>query len=367
MTEDATGGAADALPTFIDRAWMADALAQSGVAGTTLVGIDFEGWIGTGQMARSGRIALRWDDPGGQPASVVVKVPSPDPDTAAFAFAQGGYLSELRFYRDIAATVDCRVPACHRTEYRPEDLEFVLLMEDISGAETGDQIAGLRPEEIDLTIAQAARLHAPRYGDPTLPAALSSGSATDAASDFAEFAQVAYAASVEVMLDRLGARLDGDVVEVFLAVTPHVARWARGGGAAETVVHGDLRGDNLLFRQGRSSPEVVVVDWQTVRPGPAGVDVAYLISGSIPDPADRAALEGDLVASYLGRMAGYGVAIDHDEFWRDYRLGSIWGLLITAVATMQASRTDRGDELFIRMAERHGQQVLHLEPLALLD
>jgi hypothetical protein len=36
------------------------------------------------------------------------------------------------------------------------------------------------------------------------------------------------------------------------------------------------------------------------------------------------------------------------------------------VATMQAARNDRGDALFTLMAQRHGWQAVHLEPLALL-
>ncbi len=356
----------DGLPEFIDRSWLADALDNSGVArGATLVDFDFAGWVGTGQMARNGRIDLRWDHPEDRPTSAVVKVPSADPDVAAFAFATGGYLTELQFYRDIAPTVGCRVPACYRTEYRPDDLEFALLMEDIVGAVPGDQFAGLQTRHLEEAIAQAARLHAPNYGDPTL-AARAPGRDSAAGEDFAEFAQIGYSAAVELMVDRLGHGLDDDVIDVFEAVTPYVARWARGNGAPETLIHGDLRGDNLLFRGDEFSPEVVVVDWQTVRPGPAGADVAYLISDSIADPSERAEIEEDLVARYLDAMAAGGVEIDSHTFWDEYRLGSIWGLLITAVATMQAARTERGDELFTLMARRHGAQALHLDPLALL-
>jgi hypothetical protein len=357
----------DLLPGFIDRDWVAAALDRSGISGgATLAGIDFVGWIGTGQMARNGRIVLSWDESENRPASAVVKVPSADREVAAFAFATGGYLTELQFYRDVAPTVGCRVPACYRTEYRPDDLEFALLMEDIVGAEPGDQFAGLRPEQLDATIAQAARLHAPRYGDPSLAARAPGRDAAAAGDDFAEFAEMAYSAALEPMIDRLGHGLHDDVIGIFEAVRPHVATWARGGGAPETLIHGDLRGDNLLFRGDAASPEVVVVDWQTVRPGSAGADVAYLVSGSIADPAERAECEAQLVASYLGAMATLGVDIDSRTFWQEYRLGSIWGLLITAVATMQATRTQRGEELFTIMAMRHGTQALHLDPLGLL-
>lgn len=368
MTDATTPPATGTLPDFIDRNWLDRALTECGVAGdASLVDAEFLGWVGTGQMARNGRIDLRWDDPEGRPDSVVVKVPSADPGVASFAFAQGGYLTELRFYEDVASTLDCRVPVCHRTEYRPDDLEFVLLMEDVVDATQGDQFDGLDDRQLDLALGQAVRLHAPRFGDPSLPAAL--GQRDDEVAElesFAQFVQAAYEAAVPIMVDRLGSGLDDEVIDVFRSVASKAGRWATEVGTAETAIHGDLRADNLLFGDGPDAPEIVVVDWQTVRPGSAAADVAYLISGSIADCEDRLAREADHVSAYLERMATAGVALGRDQFWRAYRLGSIWGLLITAVATMAATRTERGDALFTVMAQRHGWQAVHLDAMSLL-
>lgn len=362
MSAEAGRTAHDELPAFIDRDWIQTALDDAGVAdGASLISTEFAGWIGTGQMARNGRIVLRWDDPGNRPGSVVAKVPSADDKVAAFCFHQGGYQTELNFYDRIAATVGCRVPTSFRTECRPDDLEFALLMEDITGVQ-GDQFDGLDDRRLELAIGQAVGLHAPRFEDPSLPAALGGSAATE----FAAFLQAVFPTAVGVMVDRLGSGLDTEVVDVFRAVAPHIGTWAGWAAVPQTAIHGDLRADNLLFGDGHAGPSIVVVDWQTVRPGAAANDIAYLVSGSIPDPEDRLARERDLVASYTSRMQTAGVALDPDVFFEAYRLGSIWGLLITSIATMSAKRTERGDALFTVMAQRHGWQAVHLDAVSLL-
>ncbi len=65
-------------------------------------------------------------------------------------------------------------------------------------------------------------------------------------------------------------------------------------------------------------------------------------------------------------MAAAGVDQRAEDCWRDYRFGSLWGMIITVVATMLATRTERGDDIFVAMAQRHGRHALDLDALALL-
>jgi len=178
--------------------------------------------------------------------------------------------------------------------------------------------------------------------------------------------QLMYGAMLPGFLDRLGERLDPDIVTLATDFGAVVGRWALGTGTPLTIVHYDFRADNLLFGQTADAPPVVVVDWQTVNPGLGGSDVAYVISGSFPDAADRAAVERDLVADYRARMAAAGVEQTADDCWRDYRFGSLWGMIITVIATMQAEHTERGNDMLTAMAQRHGRQALDLDALALL-
>jgi hypothetical protein len=109
----------------------------------------------------------------------------------------------------------------------------------------------------------------------------------------------------------------------------------------------------------------VVVDWQTVNEGLGMVDVAYLIAGSF-SPERRREVEKQLVESYRVKLNAVGINYDVETCWRDYRFGSIWGLIITVLATSMAARTERGDDLFVTMATQYGHLVLDHDALSLL-
>ena len=52
--------------------------------------------------------------------------------------------------------------------------------------------------------------------------------------------------------------------------------------------------------------------------------------------------------------------------WHDYRRGTWAGLLMAVGASMMVERTDRGDRMFLTMADRHARHALDLEAPDLL-
>jgi hypothetical protein len=350
-------------PESIDEAWLTDALEEAGVArGAAVTAVDFRGLIGTGQTGRNARFALTWNDPAGRPATVVAKFPSGDPLARGAAFANGAYLKEWTFYTSVASTVGIRTPIVHVARFDAVGQDFVLLMEDVVGAVQGDQLAGLSADEAALAVEQAVALHAPRWGDAAIGPILN-GETTDAERAFG--LMLFYGGMVEGFLERLGPRLDADVVALVQAFAGSVAAWAGGTSTPKTVVHMDFRPDNFLFGHSADAPPLVVVDWQTVTAGLGAVDLAYMIGGGF-DPAVRAAVERDLLDSYRTQMAAAGVAYDADDCWRDYRWGTLWGIIITVIATVVAEATERGDDMFVLMANRHGRHALDLDAMSLL-
>jgi thiamine kinase-like enzyme len=166
-------------------------------------------------------------------------------------------------------------------------------------------------------------------------------------------------------MERLGARLEEPIARIVQDFAPHVERWAQGSGTPLTLAHYDFRPDNFLFARTPDAPPLVIVDWQTANQGLGMVDVAYMIAGSFT-PERRRDVEQDLLESYRTRMNAAGVDYDVDTCWRDYRFGSLWGLVITVLATSMAARTERGDDLFVKMATQHGQQALDHDALDLV-
>ena len=126
-------------------------------------------------------------------------------------------------------------------------------------------------------------------------------------------------------------------------------------------MHGDFRADNLLF----GGPRVVVVDWQTVGLGAGPTDLAYLLGASLL-PEVRRVHEAALVDRYVAGLAAQGVAVDRDDVWTQYRRYAFGGLIMAIVAQALVRRTDRGDEMFITMADRHSRQALDLDSESLV-
>jgi aminoglycoside phosphotransferase (APT) family kinase protein len=329
--------------------------------------VDFAGLIGTGQTGRNARFMLTWSDPTGRPASVVAKIPSADPNARASAFTTGNYVKEWLFYDRIAPTVDITVPKCFVARYDEATPDFVLIMEDIAGSEQGDQLEGLSPDRISTAIGELVGLHAPHFGSPELATLLHTGQPTASTPDeLGLVLQLVYGATMAGFLDRLGDRLDDDIVQLVDDFAPHIANWTQGTDTPPTLIHLDYRADNLLFGVDEGAPPLVVVDWQTLSAGLGASDLAYLISGSYPDATQRAADERAFVEEYRSRMATAGVELTADAIWRDYRVGSLWGMIITVVATMAAAQTERGDDMLTAMAQRHGRQALDLDALSLI-
>lgn len=349
-------------PESIDAAWVTSVMDVAGVArGAKVTAVDFLGYIGTGQTGANGRFAIIWDNPEGRPGSFVTKFASRDRQAALTAFGNGAYLKECTFYRAIAPTVRVRSPRTYAVLYDADIPDFVIVMEDAVGCRQGDQLIGLTVDQAALAAAEAVELHAPRWGDPALPALLG---VSDVATQVAGFEMI-YNMTLGPFLERLGPRLDAEVVDIISRFAGFTKQWITASTTPHTVVHMDYRPDNLLFGLDPGAPPLVVVDWQTASVGPAMNDLAYLIGGGfLPDA--RAAVERDLVEHYRSRLVSQGIKYDADTCWRDYRLGTLWGIALTVIATVLAAETERGNDMLTAMAQRHGHHAIDLGALELL-
>jgi Phosphotransferase enzyme family len=340
----------------IDAVWLTSALAE--LSGGAQVGSVERRSIGNGMVADSVRLTITWDRPTAAPTSLVAKVPSTSPTSRQAAAATRTYLLEAAFYGELAGTLAVNRPLCYLSRYDEQTGNYVVLLEDLAPAQPGDQIAGCSVDQAATVMPELAALHGPRWNDPALldlawldrPNPLSAlGVAQLTAAVFGGFVE-RYQQLVEPQVMELAERFTA-LVEPYL--TERSAPW--------TVVHGDFRLDNLLF----GAPRVAVLDWQTVKLGPALSDVAYFI-GSALQPAERRAVEADLVRSYHQALLSAGGSISWNECWHGYRLFGYDGLLMGIIASMLVGRTDRGDEMFMAMVNRHGQQLIDLDAEQLL-
>lgn len=309
--------------------------------------------VGTGQMASCYRIALRGNAL--TPTSVVAKVAAPN----ANDMAANGYRSELRFYDLVAPLATGRLARCYYGASIDDGARFVLLLEDLAPAVQGDQIAGCDVAAALVAVENLADLHGSLWEHPVLDRFAPLVEHSLAGDEgFAGFMQWGTAEFVSRYADRL-ADSDVDVLHLFASRTPG---FRRNRPAPRTILHGDYRLDNLLYRADRS--ECVIVDWQTAGAGPPGNDLAYCISTGLERDVRRAA-DRDLVEAYGARLRSHGVIRDDAELWDDYRFGLGHGVTVTVLGAVVASRTERGDDMFMAMTSRVCAAIRDHEALAL--
>ena len=360
-------------PDALSPEWVTAALrAGAGVPpGATVTDVALSP-VGTGQMSDSLRLGLTWAgaetasaEPGGAtPASVMAKLPAADPTSRATAKSLRNYELEVRFYQQLAPSLPMRTPERLYADIDVDAADFILLLEDMAPARQGDQLAGCTPDEAAVAVAELPKLHAPRWGDPTLADIGWLHRDPEAGRAFmAELLPVLH----HGFRERYADRIDDDVTTALDALFSHLgAHLARRDTAPATIVHGDYRLDNLLFGGLDGDVPVAVVDWQTVATGAALGDVAYFLGAGLATD-DRRAHEEALVGDYHHRLRSAGVDdYGWDACWRDYRRGTWGGLVMAVAASMLVERTDRGDEMFLTMAHRHARHALDLDAAALL-
>ena len=314
--------------------------------------------IGTGQIADSVRLAITRAD--GTTTSLVAKVTSAVEASRRAALMTRTYEKEVGFYADLAASLPIRTPRCYWTGFDQAEAAYCVLLEDLAPAEQGDQMRGCSVDDAGKAVDELALLHGPTWNATNLDGRswLDRGSGTT---------DPASGSLVEMLLpgflERYEPRLPADVVELAQRVVPRLPKATPTPNAPAALVHGDFRNDNLMF--GGTDGRVCVLDWQTPGIGHPVSDLSYFLGGSLLVD-DRRQHERALLDRYRRGLGAQGVEIDADECWTAYRRYAFSGLNMAIIASMLVGRTDRGDDMFMAMAERAGRHALDLDSEDLL-
>lgn len=342
-------------PDDVTASWL------GGVLGAEVTGVE-RAEIGDGLVGLNLRVTVESPDEG-VPGSVVIKLPSLDPTSRATGIGLRNYEREVKFYERIATTVDVRVPHCHHGEWDAESGDFVLVLEDMAPAEQGDQLAGCDDAMARDAVRELARLHGPRWDDPTLSAIdwLTRRSSDDDAAQLQMLYQLVFGSFAETYRRHLTT----EAFELAEAFGAQVDRWVTDRDGPAAVTHGDFRLDNLLFGGDTGGPPVTAVDWQTPGHGPPVADLSYFCGAGLL-PEDRRTHERSLVAHYGSSLAAYGVDLDEQWLWTQYRRDAFAGVIMAVVASQVVGSSERSEAMFTAMATRHLQHALDLDAWSLL-
>jgi hypothetical protein len=278
------------------------------------------------------------------PATLIAKCQSPAAENQFIAQMMGFYLREVNFYREVAHTLDIRVPRAYHADAADDGLPFVLLLEDIEGARCPDQIAGLTPDEADRILAVCATLHAAFWDSERLAEMTWLPPMNNPLYKAGEqLAQARWPGFVE----RFGDRISDDTLafvkracDLYPQMLDHVAAMDH-----LTFTHTDCRAENYLFGGAGGDDAVTMIDFQLSTRHFGPWDAANLLAGSMT-PEVRRGCETDLLERYHARLVDHGVeGYSIDRCWLDYRLSLLQATVAQVIVSDLQGGNDRGDEL----------------------
>ena len=280
------------------------------------------------------------------PASVIWKAPSAHAPTRRLLNRLGAYRAETNFYRRAAALSEI-APKPFFAEFDADSGGFCLLLEDLSHMRRTD---GFSREDAFAVARTLGRLHASFCSESGRAAASWAPKFDDAAALFARLQTAAWRRMPPAILDA-APRL----AEIAQRIAPRTAEIkARLARPPFTLIHGDARADNLFFGDdGGGAPTVKAIDWQAVRLGRGGYDLAYFMATSL-DAEVRRAIQDDLTLSYADALTAAGCRCHSaDSLREDVRdsLLDMVGFLGIIAATLDFG-AGRGLELARMMMRR---------------
>jgi hypothetical protein len=314
-------------PEQLTSDWLTSALTNAGALSKDRRVTDFSVTnvgAGIGLLGLVVRVHLVYDGgtPAAGPESIVVKFATPVEMNRAVAMNTRMYEREVTFFNSVAPSVDVPMPVCYFAAVDDETGQNIVALEDLKAYRAGDQVDGIGPDEARLIIDAIVPLHAAFWGR------------TDQ----------------ELLADQM--RIDTSYVEAFMPsveatwqngvtlfphviapdVLPEVGRYVAHlrdvmrlmGARTQTVVHGDVRLDNVMFGEGADQHPVMLIDWQAVMVSNPAHDLSYLLSQSI-DVDVRRAHEQELVEHYHAGLVSHGVT-DYtlEQCFDDYDVGILF-------------------------------------------
>lgn len=343
--------------------WLTAALRSTRAATGTVERLDIAPiGVGVGLVGALARLTPTWVD-GTGPATIIAKLPSPAESSRFVAAVLGMYRKEVGFYRELADR--CAVPhaECYYADHDEATDDFVLLLADLAGGRTVDQLDGCGRGDAEVAVDRLADLHARFWNDPGLVDNGWLGRLADP--PFPESIAVAFEQAWGPVQELFGDRMPEEIVVLgdrFPTLLPDLT--ARLSEAPFTLSHGDYRLDNIFFSE---DGDIALCDWQLVDRSRGARDLAYFLTQNLT-PTARAELEKPLVERYVARLESHGVeGYGLDIAWEDYRLATLLAFVYPVIAGGGLDHANpRAIELTRTTLDRSIAAITHLDCIELL-
>lgn len=326
----------------LTAAWFTEALAT----GATVVEVrSHEIGIDVGFMGEVHRCHLTWDratavnerDAGVElPPSVIVKVPTQVPENFAAGDALRSYEREIVVYQTLRSTLGVPMPQYFYGAMDPDPApwmqrpllflfdhlpvrginwlisqflkisgkskrRYVLVIEDIADARPPTQQLGGSLDDARTSLEVLARFHASNWMRTDVTDSYPHIWTVDTVP---RVAQASYVRNRDEFVDRFGPGLRPGILDRLDAIQEQIPELCAALAAEPwTLLHGDFRLDNVLFRP---NGDTVVLDFQALATGRPAVDVAYFITTALT--AAHRDEEERLLRTYHEALVAAGVS-----------------------------------------------------------
>ncbi len=292
-----------------------------------------------GFMGEVHRCHLTWDD-GARgldlPSSVIVKVPTQNDDNFAVGDAMQAYEREIVVYETLRPTLGLPMPHHYYAAMDPDPApwlgrpilflfdhlpirgvnwvirqfiklsskskrRYILVLEDIVDARPPTQLEGGSLDDARRALELLARFHAHNWMRIDAIEAYEKIWPLDRAS---RVFQASYLRNRAHFVEHFGAVVSADTMARLDEIQERVPAISAALAAEPwTLLHGDFRLDNLLFRP---DDDIIVLDLQGLSAGRPAVDVAYFITTALT--AEHREEEERLLRTYHDALVDAGVA-----------------------------------------------------------
>jgi hypothetical protein len=264
-----------------------------------------------------------------------------------FSFPPEMYSTEVRIYRDVLPGLPIERPEVYAIDSADDDVEFTILMEDLSnqpGTRVGFVLDEVGPDAVDGLLETLSVLHSAWWGGDRLSREL------PWLKPPTQNAAMRFWADVGPRLTHRHLQRGHRAEMVDPARWPEHEWWPAYRRLLEvdetgphTLLHGDVHASNVYYRD--SGPGGLL-DWQLALRGCWALDVTYLVITAL-SPRDRRTHERALIRSYLDRLSAHGVdAPTFDDAWRRYRQNVLYGVMMWLI-TPNGVHTDDAQRAFL--------------------
>jgi hypothetical protein len=248
-------------------------------------------------------------------------------------------------------------PDCFLAAHDAATGDAVLVLEDLSALPGGDDVEGCPPQQVRQLVRRLAEFHAQHWSSrrrdlPWIP----TFKELQPDAEFARIWRLMYFRHRRVMPPEF-AQIGERLCELLPAFRARLVR------PPLTLVHGDLRTDNVMF--GEHGPRVL--DWQVVSWARGPLDLGYFCTQSLA-PGLRRDIEAEVVAFYHATLVERGVrGYSLDDCRQDFRLGGLQNAVtfVLAGAALDFSG-QRARRLLTVTLERIAAFVADHQPFELL-